>query len=483
MSLSNGTSPSPTPLTPYDVETLRTRLHGELLLPEDEGYEAARVIWNGSVQQRPALIVRPLFELDVITAVRFAREHGLPLAVRSGAHSFPGFSSVEGGVVVDFSLMKALDIDPVRRVARAQPGLTWGEYAQAANEYGLATTSGDVATVGIGGLTLGGGIGWMVRKYGLTIDHLIAVELVTASGRLLRASAEENPDLFWALRGGGGNFGIVTAFEFRLEQAGTLLGGAVIYSAEDLAEGTRILRAAIDYADAAPDELTVMIMFMPAPPLPFIPADRVGEFTVAVGLLYAGDLAEGERVVAPLRSLATPIADIVGPMPYPAIFALGAEAEAKGMHHEVRSLFTSSLDDATLTTILDHARRGPTTYPRGQIRILGGAMARIPAAETAFAQRHQRFMVSIFGSADDADGRAHYLPWFQAFWRELQPLAEGVYVNFLSDEGKARIRSAYSDATLARLAAVKAQYDPDNVFRRNQNIEPVQQPSREERAA
>jgi FAD/FMN-containing dehydrogenase len=474
----------PMPVTGQAIEALRSRLRGEALTPQDSGYDAAHIIWNGAEQQRPAIIVRAADGHDVAAAVRFAREHDLPLAVRSGGHSIPGFSSITGGLVVDLTAMKELHIDPVRRIARAEAGLTWGEYAQAAQEHGLATTSGDVATVGLAGLTLGGGLGWMVRKYGLTIDHLLSVELVTADGRLLRASANEHPDLFWALRGGGGNFGIATAFEFRLEPAGTLLGGAVVYSAEDPVESVRVLRAAIDYADTAPDELTVMIMLMPAPPAPFIPAERVGEFTIAVGLLYAGDPVEGERVVAPLRSLATPIADIVGPMPYTGIFALGAEAEFKGGHHDVRSLFTRDLDDATLATVLDHARRGTTPYPRAQIRILGGAMARVPAEATAFAHRDQRFMVSVFGMAADAAGRAEYEPWFQAFWRELQPRAEGVYVNFLSHEGAARVRSAYSDATLARLAAVKALYDPDNLFRRNQNIEPSPgHASRAERAA
>ena len=453
------------------VEELRTSLRGDLLVPGDEDYDSTRTIWNGAFQRRPALIVRCADEFDVIAAVRFARAQGVPLAVRSGGPSMAGHSSVEGGLVVDLTGMKALRIDPVRRVARAQPGLTWGEYAQQAQAYGLATTSGDVATVGIGGLTLGGGIGWMVRKYGLTIDHLLAVELVTADGRFLRASADEHPDLFWALRGGGGNFGIATAFEFRLEPAGTILGGAVFYSA---AEAVPVLRAAVDYAAQAPDELTVMIFLMPAPPAPFIPAERVGELSVAIGICYAGDLAEGERVVAPLRSLGTPIADIVGPMPYPGMFALADVATIKGEHHDIRSMYVRTLDDTTIETIVEHSRRGTADYPRAQIRVLGGAMARVPAGETAFAHRDKPFMFTILSSAPDAAGRERLRPWVEDFWRAMQPRGDGVYVNFLVDEGEARVREAYREATLARLAAVKRRYDPDNVFQRNQNIRPAQ---------
>ena len=282
--------PSRLPLSEAARTQLTPRLRGALYQPGDAGFEAAGQIWNGAGQRRPALIVRCADEFDVIAAVQFAREHALPIAVKSGGHSMAGHSSVEGGIVIDLSALKSLRIDPVRRVARVQPGVTWGEYAAAAQAHGLATTSGDVATVGVGGLTLGGGIGWMVRKYGLTIDHLLAIDLVTADGRLLRASAEEHADLFWAVRGGGGNFGIATAFEFRLEPAGTILGGAVFYSAEN---AEQILREATAYAAEAPDELTVMIFVTPAPPAPFIPAGRVGELVVLIGICYAGDPAEG----------------------------------------------------------------------------------------------------------------------------------------------------------------------------------------------
>ena len=311
------------------IEDLRARLQGELIEPDDRRYERARATWNGAVSGQPALIVRCADAVDVAAAIAFAREQGLPVAVRSGGHSMAGHSTCDG-VVIDLSPMKGIEIDPSRRVARIEPGLTWGEVAAATQPHGLAISSGDTASVGVGGLALGGGIGWMVRKHGLAIDNLRSVELVTADGRFLRASAAENAELFWGLRGGGGNFGVATAFEFDLHPAGIVLGGAVFYDAADADRAEDILRAYARLAAAAPDELTTQALLMLAPPAPFIPPDRQGRPVVAIAVCYAGDLAEGERAVAPLRRLATPIADVIGPMPYPAIFALTRSRRDRG---------------------------------------------------------------------------------------------------------------------------------------------------------
>lgn len=451
------------------VERLRASLDGELITPEADAYEQARRVWNGLVDRYPALIVRAATAADVAQAVGFARAHRLPLAVRSGGHSMAGHGTVDHGLVLDLAGMKALRIDPERRLARAEPGLTWGEYAQQADAYGLATTSGDMGTVGIGGLALGGGIGWFVRRYGLTIDNLQAVELVTADGRLVRASAEEHPDLFWAVRGGGGNFGVATAFEFRLHPAGTILGGAVFYPLERLHE---VLSAYVRLAVAAPDELTSMAMIMPAPAAPFMPAEVQGTPVLAIMACYAGDLAAGERVLAPLRALDTPIVDVIGPMPYPGMFALTAEAAPAGILHEIRSTYLRALDDELLATIVAHSRA--MTVPAGgvQLRVLGGAMARVPAEATAFAHRDKPFLLSVIGAWVDPAETARHQSWVQGFWRALRPHAAGVYVNFLEDEGDGRVRDAYPPATYERLAVIKRRYDPDNLFRLNQNIRP-----------
>jgi FAD/FMN-containing dehydrogenase len=455
---------------PEPIETLRLRLRGELIQPDSKHYDAARTVYWSHVDRYPALIVRAEDEVDVIAAVDFARETGAPIAVRSGGHSFAGFGMVDGGIVVDLSGMKAMRIDPVRRTARVQPGVTWGEYAEQAHAYGLATTSGDVHSVGVGGLTVGGGIGWMVRKYGLTIDHLLSVDIVTADGRLLRASADEHPDLFWAVRGGGGNFGVITSFEFRLEPAGTILGGGVFYPADDAAN---IIRAAAGYAAQAPDELTTMVMVMRAPALPFVPEERVGELSVLVAFCYVGDLAEGERVVAPLRTLATPIADVVGPMPYPGMFELTKPLTKPGVRLAMRSLYLESLEDDAIETIVTHSRQADARFAMAQLRVLGGKMARIPAESTAFGHRDKPFMISAIAEWDDPAEDERQQAWATRFYEGLRPHAAGVYVNYTQNEGEGRVRDAYKPATYQRLAGLKAQYDPANLFRQSQNIKPA----------
>lgn len=450
------------------LHALETRLTGEVVWPGHPGYEQARKVWNGAVDRHPALIVRPADSADVALAVTFSREYDLPLAIRSGGHGIAGHGTIDHGLVVDLSSMHQLRIDPNRRIARAQPGLTWGEYAGQAQEYNLATTSGDVSSVGLAGLALGGGIGWFVRKHGLTIDNLLAVDVVTAAGQLITASAEEHPDLFWGLRGGGGNFGIATEFTFRLHPAGTILGGAVFYPA---AEAPELIRAAADYAAQAPDELTIQVVLMNAPPEPFIPREHHGQLAVAVLVCCAGDLREAARIVAPLRSLGSTIADLITPMPYPGIFALTEPATVKGEYHDGRSMFLRTMDEQVIGAIVDGASRGTQAYPRVQIRVLGGAMARIPKEATAFFHREKPFMFSIFNSASDPGAFECQQPWLEEFWQAMQPWADGVYVNFLNDEGAERVQEAYG-AHYPHLRELKARYDPDNLFNANQNIEP-----------
>lgn len=465
------------------VQALAMRLHGEIVRPGDPDYEDARGVWNDSVDRSPAMIVRCGGAVDVSTALTFAREHDLPLSVRSGGHSFAGHGTNDGGLVLDLSRMKGMTIDAASRVARIEPGLTWAEVAREAQRYGLALTSGDMGSVGVGGLTLGGGIGWMARKYGLTIDHLRAVELVSADGQFLRASDTENAELFWGLRGGGGNFGVATAFEFNMDPAGLILGGAVFYSAAHAAD---VLRAYAGYAAEAPDELTTMATLMYAPPVPFIAPSLHGTPVVAIMVCYAGDVEEGQRVVAPLRQLGTSIADVIGPMPYPAMFAMTEAGTIRGLQHHDRSMFLERLDDA-IGTIVAQTATATSPMAMAQIRILGGAMSRVASDATAFAHRNKPVMFTIINSWPDPADSERERAWTQEFWRAMRPYASGVYVSFLEDEGEERIRQAYSPATYARLVALKNRYDPTNVFRLNQNIVPTTTPAQQgehaERAA
>ena len=451
------------------IRELDQRVHGRLIQPGDAEYDTARVIHNAAYQRQPRLIVQAADAGDVVATVQFAREQGIPLAVRSGGHSVPGYSSSDA-MVLDFSRMKAITIDPERRTARIEPGATWGEVNAATQEHGLAIPAGDTASVGVGGLTTGGGIGWLARKYGLTIDSLVAVEVVTADGRLVRASADQHSDLFWAVRGGGGNFGIITAFEFQAHPVGMVVGGAIFY---DAADGEKVLRGYADYAASAPDELTTIVFMMHAPPLPFIPPEKHGTAVIALGVVYAGDLEEGQRVVQPLRELATPIVDITAPMPYPAIYALTAEAGTPGHYSEVRSMFMDALDDDAIDTIMRQMNAISSPFGLIQLRVLGGAMARVSTDATAFAHRQQGiFLAAINVWMDPTESPIHHA-WVDRFYEDMRPYAHGVYVNFLGDEGEERIREAYTPDTYARLVSLKNKYDPTNIFNLNQNIKPT----------
>jgi FAD/FMN-containing dehydrogenase len=380
-----------------------------------------------------------------------------------------GHGAVEGGVLIDLSRMNRLEIDADRRVARIEPGQTWGAVAGQLQPHSLALTSGDTATVGVGGLALGGGIGWMARKHGLTIDHLLSVELVTADGQVLTASTEENADLFWGLRGGGGNFGVATAFEFKLDPVGMIVGGAVFYDAANAGE---ILAAYVHYATRATDELTTMAMILPAPPAPFIPPHMQGRPVLMLAVCYSGDLSAGASIVGPLRRLDKPVAEMIEPMPYPALLGLTAEFTRPVPMHEARSTFLDHVDAGLVRTIADQAGTLPGPGAVIQLRVLGGAMARVAADATAFAHRDKAAMLSSFNSWRDPAESIRRRAWTERVWQAWRPYASGAYVSFLGDEGEARIRDAYPAATYARLARLKKRYDPQNIFSLNQNIRP-----------
>ena len=448
-------------------EALRSRLTGRLVTADSADFDAARRVIYTNVDRRPLGIVRAANAQDVFEAVRFARAYGMPLAVRSGGHSLAYYSMIDDAVVVDLSGMKRISIDPAARVARVQAGATSGDLAGPAHAHGLALSTGDTHSVGMGGLTTGGGIGFMVRKYGLAIDNLLAAEVVTAAGEIVTTSADEHPDLFWAIRGGGGNFGIVTEFTYRLASVGQILGGELLLPAS-----REVVRGYLDYVASAPDDLTAIAQIMQAPPAPHVPEDRVGEVALSILVCWTGSAADGERALAPLRALAAPIADTVGPMPYPEIYKLTEHAAAPHCA-SIRSMFADELSDAAIDASLAAIEHATSPLSMIQLRGLGGAMARVAGDATAFAHRDRRYFVAIIGLwLDAAEDAAIHVAWTEALWRAIRPEGSGVYVNFLENEGAGRVRDAYPPDTYARLAEIKRKYDPRNVFRFNQNIPP-----------
>jgi FAD/FMN-containing dehydrogenase len=448
------------------AEELAAGLAGQIIAPDDASYDGARRVFLGTVDRRPAAIARVAHAADVARVVGFAREHGLELAVRSGGHSPAGHSVTEGGIVLDLSAMRGLQIDAERRVAWAETGLTAGDYTRAAGEHGLATGFGDTGSVGIGGITLAGGAGFLARKRGLTIDDLLAAEVVTAAGEVLRADAEHHPDLFWAIRGGGGNFGVVTRVALRLHEVGTILGGTLMLPAT-----ADVVAGFLEEADAAPDGLSTIANVMKAPPMPFVPAELHGRPVVMALMAFSGDLEEGERVLGRFRALATPIADMVRPIPYPEIY--GPEPEDYHPVAVTRTLFASRVGRDTAQTIIDRVGASDAQMAVAQLRVLGGAVARVPSEATAYAHRESRIMVNVAAIYGDPGERERHQAWVTDLAGELHDGDTAAYVGFLADEGEERIRAAYPGTTYDRLAAVKARYDRGNVFRLNQNVRPA----------
>jgi FAD/FMN-containing dehydrogenase len=449
------------------LDGLRSRLVGQLLTAENAGYDEARKTLYITMDRRPLAIVRAANAQDVATAVDFARDRAFPLAVRSGGHSLAHLSVVDGAIVVDLSAMKRVSIDPAARIARVQPGATSGDLAGPANAHGLALSTGDTHSVGMGGLTTGGGIGFMVRRYGLAIDNLLSAQVVTAAGDIVTVSEDEHPDLFWAIRGGGGNVGIVTEFVYRLAPVGQILGGELMLPAS-----REVLRGYLDYAASAPDDLTTIANLMHAPPAPFVPQERVGEMVLSILVCWTGSVEDGERALAPLRALATPVADTVSPIPYPEIYRFTAH-QALPHAASIRMMFAHELSDATLDAALAAMAAATSPFSLIQFRGLGGAMARVGTDATAFAHRDQPYFVAIIGLwLDAAEDAAVHTDWTLSLWETIRDEGSGVYVNFLENEGAGRVRDAYPPATFARLAEIKRRYDPGNLFRFNQNVPP-----------
>jgi FAD/FMN-containing dehydrogenase len=445
---------------------------GRWITPDHADYDVARAVWNGAIDRRPRFIARCIGTADVVTAVRFARDHDLEIAIRGGGHNVAGTAVCNDGIVIDLSAMRAVRVDPADRRAWVQGGALWGDVDHEMQAYGLATTGGIVSHTGVAGLTLGGGVGWLMRKHGLTVDNLLAANIVTADGELLRASEDEHPDLFWALRGGGGNFGVVTSFEFRLHSVGpTVLAGPIFWDASDVVDVLRFYR---DFVRNAPDELGTVVRFGAAPPLPVTPAALHWRPVVSVGTCYVGPIEDGERALRPLRASRTPLLDLVGPKPYVGFQSALDSTVVHGWSYYWKSTHLPELRDDLIEVIGEHAFS--CASPRSYVAMfhLKGAVGRVPEGATAFGNRQASHAMTIDAAwRPGEDFGERDTDWTRRFFAALGRFREGVYVNFLgSDEAPDRIREAYGDSVYDRLVDVKTTYDPSNVFHHNQNIHP-----------
>jgi hypothetical protein len=441
-------------------EELGSDLQGEVVLPADSGYETARAVFNGMIDRRPLAVVRPLNASDVVRCIEFARRRDLPLTVRGGGHSVAGNGVRDGAVMFDMSGMKAIRVDPETRTVRAEPGLTLGEFDRATQAFGLATTLGVVSTTGIAGLTLGGGLGWLNGRHGLACDNLISADVATADGRLLKASAQENEKLFWGLRGGGGNFGVVTSFEYQLHPVGLVLAGGMSYP---LTIAPRVLRFYDDFVKAAPDELST------AASLALTPG---GEPMVSIAVCYCGSIDEGERVLHPLRTFESPTDDGIQPMPYTELQSARDEGFPSGRLHYWKSGWLRDVTDGAIETLMQFVAQMPSSASGVGLQRMHGVASRVATSATAFPHRAAQYDFLIMSQWSDATDSDRNVQWTRALFEAMQPhLEEAVYVNNLGDEGQGRVRAAYGE-NYARLAALKTAYDPGNLFRANQNIEP-----------
>jgi FAD/FMN-containing dehydrogenase len=455
-----------TPSTTTIVTELRDRVRGRVIGPEDSDYDQARVVSLGGIDRHPAAIVRVADADDAAQVIATARETGLELAVRSGGHSGAGHSVTEGGVVLDLRDMKDADFDLDAGTVWAQTGLTAGEMTSLADEKGVAVGFGDTGSVGIGGITTGGGIGYLTRKFGMTIDSVLAAEVVTADGQVLHVDSEAHPDLFWAVRGGGGNFGVVTRFKYRLHPLPSFVGGMLLLPAT-----AETVAGFIAAAEAAPDELSTIANVMPTPPMPFVPEEWHGRLAIMGLLGYAGDAEAGQRAIAPFRALAEPIADMVRPMSYAEMYP--PEDDSYHPLAVAHTLFVDRVDLSVAQTIMEWLNDSDAPMRAAQLRVLGGAMASVPADATAFAHRSQRILVNVAAFYEGPDDKPKRQAWVEGLRDALRGDDHAAYVNFLGDEGEARVHDAYPASTWERLARIKARYDPDNLFRLNQNVAPA----------
>jgi FAD/FMN-containing dehydrogenase len=463
------TSESPV-LTDAAVTSLRASLRGPLLLPADPAYDAARAVWNGMIHKRPGAIARCSGVADVMTVVNFAREHGLPLAVRGGGHNIAGTALCDGGLVIDLSSLRGIQVDPLARLARAQPGVNWGDLDHETQAFGLATPGGIVSTTGIAGLTLGGGFGWLSRKHGLTVDNLRSVDLVTAGGEFKTVNQSEHPDLFWGVRGGGGNFGVVTAFEYDLHPVGpTVMAGMVVYPIKAARDVLRFYR---DFTAKAPDELASAAFLRIAPPAPFLPTALHGQPVVGLIVCYTGSLEAADQWVRPIKDFGSPVADLIAPKPFRQHQTLLDSGSPSGRHYYWKSEYLPDLSDAAIETATSFGSRLSSPLSTVLVFQLGGAITR-PVVDTAAPHREAAYVFNIQSSWTNAGETKRHVQWTRESWSAMRPFSTGgTYVNFLTaDEGLERTRAAYG-ASWDRLAALKARYDPENLFRFNQNVQP-----------
>ncbi|WP_426990726.1 FAD-binding oxidoreductase [Pseudarthrobacter sp. Y6] len=452
------------------VDELQTSFRGELVRPDDAGYDEHRRVWNGSIDRSPALIARCTGVADVRAAIRLARSQDLLVAVRGGGHSFPGLSVCDNGLLIDLGPMKGIRVDPEARTVRVQAGVLLGELDRETQEFGLAVPSGIVTHTGVAGLTLGGGIGWVMRKYGLSIDQLLSVDVITADGELVRASEDQNADLFWGVRGGGGNFGIVTDFEFRLNPVGPyVMAGPVFWAMEDAPEVLRFYR---DWIADCPDELMTIAVQRRAPALPIVPPEMVGKHVIAIVACYAGPVEEGERVLRPLKQFGSPVLDFCRPKPFLEHQKMFDPSFPHGWHYYVRSCDVAGLSDDVIDIVVEHGWRIISPITSIALWQMGGAVGRIDEDATAFNGRQAGFTFNINGNSKTAHGFDAERQWARDYWSALAPHHTSVYVNFLMEEGEERVRQAYGAAKYDRLKALKRTYDPTNFFRLNQNITP-----------
>ena len=455
------------------IEEFTLTIRGEVIRPTDGTYDEARKVFNAMIDKRPGIIVQCAGVADVISSVNFARSNDLLVAVRGVGHNVAGTSVCDDGILIDLSQMKGIRTDPVARTVRAEPGLTWGELNHELQVFDLAATGAFISTTGISGLTVGGGLGWLVRKHGLALDNLLSVDVVTADGRFLTASSTANEDLFWGVRGGGGNFGVVTSFEFKVHPAGTVLAGLVIHPASRAKEALRAWR---EYEASAPEEVTNGALLFHAPEAPFLSEALHGAPVIGMGGVYTGDIEKGEEALRSLREFGPPAADIFQPMPYTAAQVMADFLWPRGFHNYWKSGFLTELNDDLIDTVVQFYERVPSPMTTVVLEHNGdGAMDRVGEDETAFGHRDRPYnflVTSVWSDAADADTN---IQWTREFWEAMQPfLAGSVYVNYLGDEGEERVKAAYTPAKYERLVALKTKYDPMNLFRLNQNIKPAQ---------
>ncbi|MBY5386401.1 FAD-binding oxidoreductase [Rhizobium leguminosarum] len=453
------------------IDAFAAGFRGSLLTSKDMDYNEARAIWNAMIDRRPGLMARCAGAADVVRAVRFARDNNLLLSVRGGGHGIAGNAVCEGGVVIDLSAMKSVRVDPQTRRARIEPGATLADVDQETLAFGLVLPTGINSTTGIAGLTLGGGFGWLTRKFGLTLDNLLSVDVVTADGELVKASETEKPDLFWALRGGGGNFGVVTSFEFKLNPLNPeVLAGLVVHPFADAEKVLREYRLALD---AAPDELTCWVVMRQAPPLPFLPAEWHGKEIVVLAMCYCGDIAAGEKATARLRAIGNPIADVVGPVPFTGWQQAFDPLLTPGARNYWKSQDFASLSDAAIDVLLKAVRKLPGPECEIFVGHVGGAAGRVPTEATAFPQRSSHFVMNVHARWREAGMDGSCIGWARDLFEATKPHSVGTaYINFMPEDEGDRVETAYG-ANYARLAEIKRRYDPNNLFRMNQNVKPM----------